>query len=144
MSAEFNSQYEERLTSLGIRPTAIRIMVLRAISEDPDGIISIADLANRIGSLDTSTIFRTLSLFSEHHLVHEVDDGSGTQKYCVCHCADLDHHHGHIHLTCTRCHKTVCLRDVPIPAVPLPSGFLAEESEYIVKGLCQSCGKVVG
>ncbi|MBQ4377464.1 MAG: transcriptional repressor [Bacteroidales bacterium] len=138
------SKYESRLADAGIRVTAIRLLVLKSILDDESGIFSLADLSERIGTMDTSTLFRTLTLFAEHHLVHEVDDGSGMQKYCVCHCDDLHHHTGHIHLTCTRCHKTVCLRDVPIPSVPLPSGFVAEESEYIVKGLCQSCNTANG
>ena len=32
---------------------------------------------------DKLTIFRTLVLFLEHHLIHSVEDESGSLKYCV-------------------------------------------------------------
>ncbi|MBR1517182.1 MAG: transcriptional repressor [Bacteroidales bacterium] len=141
MTTTTTDKYETRLRDAGIRITAIRLLVLRTIADDPDGIFSLADLAARITTLDSSTLFRTLSLFAQHHLVHEVDDGSGMQKYCVCHCDDPSHHHGHIHLTCLGCHRTFCLRDVPIPSVAIPAGFAASEAEYVVKGFCSDCQK---
>ncbi|MBQ7279358.1 MAG: transcriptional repressor [Bacteroidales bacterium] len=135
MSAEI----EGLLVEAGIRVTAIRLLVLRTIRDEVEGVFSLADLGEKLSSVDESTLFRTLTLFSERHLVHNVDDGSGVAKYCVCRCEKHDHTHGHIHLTCTRCHRTYCLTGVMIPAVALPSGFVAEEAEYVVKGCCPHC-----
>ena len=102
---------------------------------------SLADLEGRLPTVDRSTLFRTLTLLTEAHLLHEIDDGSGSQKYCVCHFDDTRQCHGHVHLTCRRCHRTYCLTNVHIPSVPLPAGFLLEEAEYVVKGVCPQCSR---
>ena len=83
------SQAEQILTELGIRPTAIRLMVLRDIIEY-DRTFTLADMEQRMMTLDRSTLFRTLMLFVEHKLLHEVDNGSGSRLFCRCEC-----HHKH-------------------------------------------------
>ncbi len=132
---------EEILSNAGIRITAVRTMIWKQVRHHTDGVFSLGDLEEAMPTVDRSTLFRTLTLFSEAHLLHSVDDGSGSQKYCVCHSADTRHCSGHVHITCTHCHQTFCLTDTVIPSVPLPAGFVPEETEYIVKGLCPRCAK---
>lgn len=129
---------EEELQEHGIRPTAVRILVLRSIME-MDGAFCLSDIEADIPSLDRSSIFRALRLFTESHLLHEIDDGSGSCKYCLCRCENHDHHLQHVHFTCTKCGKTFCLTEQIIPAITLPEGFIAEEAEYVVKGVCPEC-----
>ncbi|MBQ9586776.1 MAG: transcriptional repressor [Bacteroidales bacterium] len=130
---------EETLQHAGIRLTAVRLMIWKAVRQEFQGVFSLADLEESLPTVDRSTLFRTLTLLSEKHLLHNVDDGSGTQKYCVCHHDDTRHCLGHVHLTCRICHTTTCLSDVTIPQVPLPEGFVPEETEYVVKGICSRC-----
>lgn len=134
-------EIEMMLTEAGIRITAVRLLVLRALVGHSEGVFALQDVCDLLPETDKSSIFRTLTLFAERHLLHTIDDGSGMQKYCLCRCEDHEHHHGHVHLTCTQCHNTLCMESVPIPSVPLPKGFVAEESEYIVKGVCAECQK---
>lgn len=131
---------EHELIEHGIRPTAVRILVLRSIME-MDGAFCLSDIEADIPSLDRSSIFRALRLFTENHLLHEIDDGSGSCKYCLCRCENHDHHLQHVHFTCTKCGKTFCLTEQIIPAITLPDGFIAEEAEYVVKGVCPECSE---
>lgn len=131
---------EHELIEHGIRPTAVRILVLRSIM-DMDGAFCLSDIEADIPSLDRSSIFRALRLFTENHLLHEIDDGSGSCKYCLCRCENHDHHLQHVHFTCTKCGKTFCLTEQIIPAITLPDGFIAEEAEYVVKGVCPECSE---
>lgn len=133
--------YEQILSQEGIRVTAVRLLVLRAVYNQLEGAFSLQDVVRMLETADPSSVFRALTLFAEKGLLHLIDDGSGVQKYCLCRCADHHHHLGHIHFTCTVCHRTVCLTEVPIPAVPVPQGFEVEESEYIIKGICPNCSK---
>ena len=133
--------YEKELARNGIRVTAVRLLTWRTIREKMHDAFSLSDLQDALVTVDKSSVFRALTLFSEAHLLHLIDDGSGCQKYCVCHCEDPEHHHGHVHLTCTICHKTWCLEDVQIPNVPVPDDFQVTETEYVVKGICQKCRK---
>ena len=69
-----------KLVLRDIRPTAIRVLVLRTLLEMKQA-MSVSDLEAQLDTVDKSTIFRTLTLFLSHHLIHGVDDGSGTLKY---------------------------------------------------------------
>ena len=129
---------EETLTHHGVKPTSVRLLVWQAC-ERQTKTFSLADLEEQLPHMDRSSIFRALRLFSDHHLLHEVNDGSGHQKYCVCRCHD-EQHSGHVHFTCTCCGRTYCLTELTIPHIPLPEGFRMQESEFVVKGICPQCG----
>ncbi len=139
-----NNKYineEGILDHAGLRVTAVRTMILKAIRRDFQNAFSLADLESALPTVDRSTLFRTLTTLTDAHLLHEIDDGTGQQKYCLCHHDDTQHCPGHVHLTCQRCHRTYCLTTVQIPTVPLPEGFTAVEAEYVVKGICAECRK---
>lgn len=131
--------YEQILSDEGIRVTAVRLLVLKAVYSRIQGAFTLQNVVDMLETADTSSVFRALTLFAEKGLLHLIDDGSGAQKYCVCHCEDHHHHRGHIHFSCNVCHKTFCLTEVPIPPVPVPQGFQVEESEYVIKGICPNC-----
>lgn len=132
---------EQVFEKAGIRVTAVRLLIWREIRNSFTGAFSLSDLEDALPTVDKSTLFRTLTLLSESHLLHDIDDGSGSHKFCVCHHDDTLHCTGHVHLTCRICHRTFCLTDVRIPQVALPEGFIPEEAEYIVKGVCPDCAK---
>lgn len=130
---------EPYLQEHGIRPTAVRVLIMEEILRH-DGAFTLCDMEQSLPHMDRSSIFRSLKLFADHHLLHEIDDGSGSQKYCFCR-HDSDRLWSHVHFTCRRCGTTICLKDIRIPHVTLPEGLVVEESEYIVKGLCHKCSQ---
>ena len=131
---------ETLLASHSIKPTANRIVVARtlAAAERP---MSLSELEYKILSIDKSGIFRTLSLFREHHLVHVLEDGGDGVRYELCYSHDGHHEDDdqHVHFYCERCHRTFCLADTPIPSVTLPDGYEPLSINYMVKGLCPEC-----
>lgn len=131
--------YETRLKEAGIRITSVRLLVYKTLCDQMHDAFSLQDVMARLPYADNSSVFRTLSLFTEHHLLHQIDDGSGMQKYCVCQCDDMKCHH--VHLTCTKCHETICLKDIPLPNIDITDGYIIEEAEFIVKGICPKCQK---
>lgn len=128
-----------------IKPTAVRLLVLDALQK-AECALSLTDLEARLQTVDKSSIFRTLTLFLSHHLVHCVDDGTGQMKYALCsptcHCGEA-HHEGlsdlHTHFRCEHCGRTFCLRGLPVPSVPLPDGFTLTSANYVLVGLCPEC-----
>lgn len=133
------SYYLERLANRNIKPTAIRILVLRTMLQTKQA-VSLLDLEDLLDTVDKSTLFRTIQLFHSQHLIHSIDDGTGSIKYaicqddCSCVVADL-----HTHFNCENCHKTLCLENTPIPTVKLPEGFILNSINYVLKGLCSDC-----
>lgn len=130
---------EKLFEAHGVRPTAMRLLIWRAI-DGRTNTFSLQDLETELVTVDKSTIFRTLTLFAEHHLLHEIEDGSGSRKYCVCHndheCAPEEMH---VHFYCEKCRRTFCIDNALIPPVILPEGFSATSAEYVIKGLCPRC-----
>ena len=133
-------QAEHILTESGIRPTAIRLMILRDII-GYDRPFTLADMEQRMATLDRSTLFRTLMLFVEHKLLHEADNGSGSKLFCRCECSHKHHHTPHIHFTCTACNDTYCVKDIDLSAIPHPEGYEVKEINLVMKGLCPKCRK---
>ena len=95
-------------------------------------------------SVDKSGIFRALTLFREHHLVHTIEDGNGGIRYELCRSQSDDDEEDedlHVHFFCERCHKIYCLHDTPVPAIELPAGFTRTSCNYVVKGICEDCNR---
>ena len=130
---------EQILQEAGIRVTAVRLLIWRTIHREFSGIFNLADLEDKLPTVDKSTLFRTLNLLSECRLLDTIDDGSGSQKYCNRDLHAPQSRIKHVHFNCRICHQTVCLTDVSLPEVTLPEGYTVEDTEYVVKGVCPKC-----
>lgn len=131
--------YTDKLVLRGIKPTATRLLILREMFRG-DETVSLPQLERLLPTVDKSTISRTLSLFLMHRLIHAVDDGSGSLKYNVCSDdCDCSVEDEHTHFCCERCHRTFCLKNIHVPVVPLPDGFVLNSINYVIKGLCPEC-----
>ena len=131
----------EILSAHGIRPTANRLLVYDTMKKIGHT-FSLFDMEEELLSMDKSTIFRTLVLFLEHHLIHSVEDGSGSLKYCVCHNnGDCSPEEFHCHFYCEKCCQTYCLEEVHPPIVSVPEGYSIREANYLLKGICLECKK---
>lgn len=130
-----------RLESKGIRPTANRILVMKALmgEQNPQ---SLSNLERKMVSMDKSSIFRTLTLFLEHDVVHAFEDGRGVLCYELCEeKGACDHHDGHIHFYCESCQRSFCMEDIHIPSFELPVGFYPHSISFVIKGECPDCRK---
>lgn len=129
----------EKLKRRNIKPTAMRLLILKTMMEFQQA-VSLLDLENRLDTVDKSTIFRTITLFLAHRLVHSIDDGTGSVKYAVCSnectCAVEDLH---MHFYCEKCHKTFCFEHTHVPSVDLPAGFTLQSVNFVLKGICADC-----
>ena len=136
-----NQKIDKKLTSRNIKPTAMRQLVLRVLTEQKTA-ISLPELETKFEKADKATLYRTLKTFEENKLIHRIDDGTGSVKYaicqetCECHPEDL-----HVHFLCAVCRQTYCLTDIVIPQINLPAKFQLESVNMVVKGICSNCAK---
>lgn len=136
-----NKNTDTKLSLRNIKPTAMRELVLKILSEETVA-ISLAELEQKFKKVDKTTLYRTLKTFEENKLIHSIDDGTGSLKYalckesCQCRPEDL-----HVHFLCTKCNHTYCLNDISIPNIVLPTNFQLETINMVVKGLCSNCKK---
>lgn len=133
-------KHEQILENNQVKPTAMRLLVLQFMLRKKTA-LSLSQLENYFDNADRTTIYRTIKTFVEKGLVHQIDDGTGVIKYALCeeNCeceieADL-----HLHFHCTKCEETNCLTEHKIPQINLPEGFIAENINLVVKGICDKC-----
>ncbi len=132
-------EIEQRLEHRGVKLTAMRLLVYEEL-EQARHPLSLRDLEERMATAERSTIFRTLTLLLERHLIHAFEDGSGALKYEICHGHDdCTLNDQHIHFYCERCQRTYCFQDTKIPQVTLPEGFQMSTINYMIKGICPNC-----
>lgn len=134
-----NDRIIQRLEQAGVRPTANRILVLRAILAG-NRPLSLKDLTDELPTLDKSSAFRVLSLLVAHHVLHTLEDGVGIVRYEVCKGLDCSLEEDiHAHFYCEVCQKVFCLDSVRLPSVTLPEGFRLRTMNYMFKGTCPDC-----
>lgn len=125
----------------GVKPTANRIVVVKALAKAGRP-LSLTELEYQILTIDKSGVFRALTLFREHHLVHVIEDGGDGVRYELCHSHDDEMDDDlHVHFFCEQCRRTYCLEDVSVPEVELPEGFEQISVNYMIKGICPKCGR---
>jgi Fur family transcriptional regulator, ferric uptake regulator len=131
---------DTRLHDKGIKPTAMRLLVLDFLLQHPMA-VSLNDLETSFHRADRITLYRTLKTFEEKGLVHSIADGTGIIKYALCadDCQTENHQDLHVHFHCSWCAETYCLPTTRIPEVSLPANFAAEEVNLTVKGVCGNC-----
>ncbi len=131
----------ELLIKHGVRPTSNRILMVKALACQ-NCPVSMKELEKFIVTIDKSNIFRTITLFRDKHLVHTIEEGRGGIKYelCLSHQDSCDDDE-HLHFYCVCCHKTICLYEIPIPNIELPVGYIAENYNFVIKGVCNECTK---
>lgn len=136
------SQYFiKKLEAKNIKPTANRILVMKALAT-ADAPLSLSNLEKQMVTMDKSSIFRVLTLFLEHDVVHAFEDGRGILNYELCEEeGKCDHHDGHLHFYCEACQRSFCLEDIPIPSFELPTGFSPHSVSFVIKGECPECRK---
>lgn len=131
---------EEVLESKKIRVTAMRLLIYKFLAKKKVA-VTLSDIENAFVKADRTTLYRTIKTFEEKIIVHKIDDGTGITKYALCEqdceCdikTDL-----HIHFHCNNCNETVCLTDHKIPQIKVPDGFVSENVNLVVKGICDKC-----
>ena len=94
---------EQRLENRNIKPTAMRLLVLKQLVES-GAALSLKDLEAKFERADKATLYRTLKTFEASKLIHSIEDGSGSVKYALCadecECEPQDQH---IHFHCVDC-----------------------------------------
>lgn len=134
------NEIEKLLKAKNVRPTAMRTLIYKFMAEN-EVAVALTDIENAFAKADRTTLYRTLKTFEEKGVAHQIDDGTGIQKYALCEpgCnCDLDQDL-HLHFHCNNCDETVCLTEHRIPNINLPEGYVAEDANLVLKGICDKC-----
>jgi len=131
---------EQLLESKKIRVTAMRLLIYKFLVQKQVA-VALSDIENAFEKVDRTTLYRTIKTFEENVIVHQIDDGTGITKYALCEqgCECDVETDLHLHFRCHNCNETVCLTDHKIPQIKVPDGFVSENVNLVVKGICDKC-----
>ncbi|MGD2176853.1 MAG: Fur family transcriptional regulator [Anaerolineae bacterium] len=139
MSCEeaFFKQLRER----GFRLTPQREMVLSVLHEI-EGFTTADEIYERVSSfsssVDISTVYRTLELLQDFHLVASVDPGDGQRRYEL-----LGVHGQHFHLVCRSCGGIIGAEPRAIESLATRMkeqyDFEIDLEHLSIPGLCREC-----
>uniref|UniRef100_UPI00404B7E61 Fur family transcriptional regulator n=1 Tax=Gelidibacter sp. TaxID=2018083 RepID=UPI00404B7E61 len=134
------NEIEKLFASKELRITAMRLLIYKFLVQKETA-VTLSDIENAFERADRTTLYRTIKTFEEKAIVHQIDDGTGITKYALCekgcNCeieTDL-----HLHFHCNNCNETVCLTEHKIPHISIPEGYVAEDVNLVVKGICEKC-----
>lgn len=133
---------EKKLESIGVRPTAMRILIYKFMQQK-QAAVSILDIEKAFAKADRTTLYRTLKTFLNKGIVHHIEDGTRVSKYAICDLSkgcDVDHN-SHLHFHCNICSKTICLKEHKIPNIVLPDDYMPENVNLVISGVCKTCSK---
>jgi Fur family ferric uptake transcriptional regulator len=134
-----NKKLEHKLKDNSIKPTAMRLLVLKFLTEQNKA-VSLQDIELAFERADKSTLFRTLKTFENSKIIHSIEDGTGHLKYALClegcSCSPIDLHY---HFHCNMCKETFCLTELNVPTIELPKNFEMQQANMVIKGICGTC-----
>ena len=131
--------HEARLRSAGMKVTAQRLAVLRAVGERPHLTADGIDKAVRadIGTISRQAVYDALTTLTDRGLLRRIQPAGSPARY-----EDRvgDNHH---HLICRACGRTIdvdcAVGDVPCLTAADDAGYEVDEAEVIYWGRCAEC-----
>jgi Fur family ferric uptake transcriptional regulator len=132
--------FTDFLKGRGLKLTAQRRKVLARTLAEPKHFSAeqlLSDLKREDASISKATVYRTLALLVEAHLLDSVDFERGYKLY------ERAHGHHHDHLICTECNRIVEFHDEAIEAaqhaVARAHDFEVLWHTHKLYGRCQDC-----
>jgi Fur family ferric uptake transcriptional regulator len=130
----------EILRESGHKLTPQRLMVVSALRQT-EGHLTAAQVLEQVQRtypyVDISTVYRTMSVLKELHLVSETDMGAGELAY---EWTSGDPHH---HLICRRCGTVQQLDNAALQrlatSLRVEHGFQADIDHIAIFGVCRAC-----
>jgi Fur family transcriptional regulator, ferric uptake regulator len=137
-SLEYKASSVLRRKHLNITDSRKKILSLFLNNKDA---LAHADIEKKAGEkFDRVTVYRTLQTFVEKGIVHTIPTADNAILYALCKDCDEEHHHDdHVHFVCSNCNATICLDDVVSPEIKLPQGYVAENVQVVINGICKRC-----
>lgn len=123
------------LKDSGIKPSIQRIKIFEYFFRNrnhPTAEKIYQDLSTELPTLSRATVYNTLSLFKEKHLIKIVSSEDQNARYDL-----TGNEHGHFY--CRQCHEVYDFPYNYADSYARLEGFSIESEEIIIKGVCKKC-----
>jgi Fur family ferric uptake transcriptional regulator len=127
-----------RKKNLSVTDSRKKILTLFLQANDA---LTHGDIEKKAGEkFDRVTIYRTLQTFVEKGIAHAIPTVDNSIRYALCKdCTEGHHHDDHVHFICSNCNTTICLDDVVSPAIEMPPGYIMQNVQVVINGICNNC-----
>ena len=130
-------QFIHILSQSGHRITRTRTTIFQLLLDSPSPLLT-AEIASQCTNVDRVSVYRTMELFTELGVVHQIPRG---WKH-VYELADpfQPHHH---HFSCNACGSVISLESPQLEAtlqnIANKHGFVATSHTFELRGTCKAC-----
>jgi len=142
LTTNIDSEVAHVLRRNNLSITESRKKILSLFLSAPDALAH-GDIEKKAGEkFDRVTVYRTLQTFVEKGMIHTIPTAENGVLYALCKaCTEGHHHDDHVHFVCTNCNSTICLDNVVSPKIELPNGYVAQDVQVVINGVCKSCNE---
>ncbi|MDR2137495.1 MAG: transcriptional repressor [Synergistaceae bacterium] len=130
------------LREKGIRATPLRRRVLEFLMEKGEPLSHMEILerfAQTKNAPDRVTLYRTLAVFVDSRVIHQVLGTDGTLRFCMHDPFHVGCPGNHPHFLCRVCGRMICLTDQAMPRIEVPEGATVEGKQFLIFGRCPRC-----
>ena len=141
-------EFKGLLKQNGLKVTNQRLLVLEAIASKPDRHLTAEEIFELVKAdypeIGLATIYRTIQLLSELHLIDRINFDDGFVRYEIGNTQNREQKHHHHHLICKKCGKVISFRDDLLEEleekITATTGFTIVDHEVKLYGYCVECG----
>ena len=128
---------EKRLRTTPLR---LRTLMLLLRKREPLSHTEIFEELSQTGDApDRVTLYRTLSVFADVALVHQILGTDGTLRFCLHDPFRPGCPGDHPHFLCRTCGRMTCLPGQALPHVEVPEGTAVDGKQLLIFGRCSQC-----
>lgn len=140
-------QFKRILKENGLKVTRQRLVVLEAILSCPEEHLSADEIFALVKvdcpQMGLATVYRTIQLLSELHLIDRINFDDGYVRYEMGSAFDREQKHHHHHLICSDCGKVISFQDDLLEEleekIARTTGFEVVDHEVKLYGRCIDC-----
>ena len=141
-------QFRELLKDKGLKVTKQKMKVLEAIASCPEEHLTAEDIFALVKvdcpDIGLATVYRTIQLLNELHLIDRVNFDDGFVRYEIGNAAEGGQKHHHHHLICMKCGKVISFQEDLLEGLEAKiadqTGFHVVNHEVKLYGFCKKCG----
>lgn len=128
---------KEILLKHNLKRTSCRQSIIDTIA-DCGHAISEDEIKQKVeATYDRTTFYRSLKTLIEKNIIHKIVVDNQVVKYALTEGETIGT--DHVHFYCNTCETVMCMPDTKIKIPDLPKGYRHQETELVIKGLCNKC-----
>ena len=139
MANQIDEMAREILSRFGFKKTPGRVALIKLLLEAQNPLTR-QEISDRLTGVNFNyvSIYRSLDAFLKAGIIHKVEAGDKISRFAICSCGSSSHCHPHF--ICRSCGKVECLSGLKnIQLYPQEPGYVFEEQEIYLRGLCARC-----